>query len=114
MATAAEIRKKAAQAAIEAHQKKKADQKKEMGLKIGEVKLEATPPGKKKKEESDEDDDEEEPKPKLGSGERFKKLSGKLAKKGAKDSDALAAHIGRKKYGATKMAKMAAAGRKKG
>ena len=52
-------------------------------------------------------------KPKLGSGGRFKALTKKLAAKGAKDPKALAAAIGRKKYGATKMAKMAAAGRKK-
>lgn len=52
-------------------------------------------------------------KPKLGSGGRFKALTKKLASKGAKDPKALAASIGRKKYGATKMAKMAAAGRKK-
>ena len=58
--------------------------------------------------------DDEESKPKLGSGERFKKLSGELEKKGAKDPKALAAYIGRQKYGAKKMAKMAAAGRKKG
>lgn len=51
---------------------------------------------------------------KLGSGERFKKLSGKLAQKpGVSDPKALAAFIGRKKYGASKMAKLSAAGRKK-
>ena len=52
--------------------------------------------------------------PKLGTGKRFEKLSGELADKGAEDPDALAAVIGRKKYGASKMAKWAAAGRKKG
>lgn len=46
-------------------------------------------------------------KPKLGSGGRFKALSKKVG------SDALAAYIGRKKYGAKKMAKMAAAGRRR-
>ena len=50
---------------------------------------------------------------KLGSGERFKALKSKLAKRGAKNPGALAAFIGRKKYGAKKMAKMSAAGRKK-
>lgn len=57
-------------------------------------------------------------KPKLGSGERFKKVSksieGKL--KGAnkaKRARAIAASVGRKKYGAKKMAKMAAAGRRR-
>jgi len=44
---------------------------------------------------------------------RFDKLAGKLAGKGVKDPKALAAHIGRKKYGKTAMAKMAAAGRKR-
>lgn len=52
-------------------------------------------------------------KPKLGSGERFKKLSKELKSKGVKDPDALAASIGRKKYGAKKMAEMAKKGRKK-
>jgi len=46
-------------------------------------------------------------KPKLGSGTRFKKLSGQLAAKGATDPDALAAAIGRKKYGASKFRKLA-------
>ncbi len=46
-------------------------------------------------------------KPKPGSGGRFKTL----VKKGA--SPALAAYIGRKKYGNQKMQKMAAAGRKR-
>lgn len=46
-------------------------------------------------------------KPKLGSGGRFRALvaSGK--------SPALAAYIGRKKYGSAKMAKLAAKGRKR-
>lgn len=47
-------------------------------------------------------------KPKLGSGKRFASLKGKLAKKGAKDPGALAAYIGRKKYGAKKFAKLSA------
>ena len=43
----------------------------------------------------------------------FKKLKAKLAhKKGVKDAGALAASIGRKKYGAAGMAKKSAAGRK--
>ena len=37
--------------------------------------------------------------PKLGSGVRFKKLSGTLASRGARNPDALAAWIGRKNYG---------------
>jgi len=43
---------------------------------------------------------------KLGSGARFKKLSATLAARGATDPDALAAFIGRKKLGATGMAKL--------
>lgn len=43
----------------------------------------------------------------------FKKLSNKLAKrKGVTNPDALAAYIGRKKYGAKGMALKAAAGRR--
>ena len=58
-------------------------------------------------------------KPKLGSGGRFKQLVEKLRvpKKGKKMSkkraDAIAASIGRKKYGKKKMAEMAAKGRKR-
>lgn len=46
--------------------------------------------------------------PKLGSGARFKKLSGALAARGAHDPDALAAYIGRKKFGGAGMAKLSA------
>jgi hypothetical protein len=53
--------------------------------------------------------------PKLGSGERFAKLTKNIAARGnVSNPAAVAASIGRKKYGAAKMAKMAAAGRKKG
>ena len=45
---------------------------------------------------------------KLGGGGRFKKLKNKLKKQGARNPAALAAHIGRKKYGKKKMASMAA------
>ena len=52
-------------------------------------------------------------KPKLGSGERFAALKSKLGKrKGVTNPGALAAFIGRKKYGASKFAKLGAAGRK--
>jgi hypothetical protein len=52
-------------------------------------------------------------KPKLGSGKRFAKLKGKLAhEKGVTDPGALAAAIGRKKFGANHFAKLAAKGRK--
>lgn len=43
-------------------------------------------------------------KPKLGTGTRFKNLKKKLARKGARNPGALAAYIGRKKYGAKKFA----------
>lgn len=50
---------------------------------------------------------------KLGTGERFAALSAKLGKeKGVRDPKALAAAIGRKKFGSAKMAKLSAAGRK--
>ena len=52
-------------------------------------------------------------KAKLGSGKRFAALTKSIAKGGAENPKAVAAAIGRKKYGAEKMAKMAAAGRKK-
>lgn len=54
-------------------------------------------------------------KPKLGSGKRFKALTDDLESKGqSKESaKALAAWIGRRKYGKSKMAAMAAKGRKK-
>jgi hypothetical protein len=38
--------------------------------------------------------------PKLGSGDRFRRLSARLAARGARNPDALAAYIGRRKYGA--------------
>lgn len=46
--------------------------------------------------------------PKLGSGARFKKLSATLAARGASDPDALAAYIGRKRYGTAGMGKLSA------
>lgn len=59
-------------------------------------------------------------KPKLGSGARFKALvkgikaySKKKGRKKIEDPATLAASIGRKKYGATKFAKLATAGRKR-
>ena len=50
---------------------------------------------------------------KLGGGGRFKKLKAKLTKQGAKNPAALAASIGRKKYGNKKMTAMAASGKKR-
>lgn len=52
-------------------------------------------------------------KARLGSGKRFKALKGKLARKGAKNPGALAAYIGRRKYGKAKFQKLAARGRKR-
>ena len=50
---------------------------------------------------------------KLGTGARFKRLKKTLGKrKGVKDPGALAAWIGRKKFGKKKMARMSAAGRR--
>jgi hypothetical protein len=48
---------------------------------------------------------------KPGGGGRFKKLTKELAMKGAKDPKALAASIGRKKYGKTKFQEMASKGK---
>jgi hypothetical protein len=54
-------------------------------------------------------------KPKLGSGGRFKALESKLANEpGIRNPAAVAASIGRKKYGEASMAKWSAQGRKQG
>lgn len=50
-------------------------------------------------------------KPKLGGGKRFAALAKKLKKRGARNPKALAAYIGRKKYGKEKMAALSAKGR---
>lgn len=50
--------------------------------------------------------------PKLGSGKRFDNLSKSLAAKGANDPAALAAYIGRKKYGNKKFGQLGAKGGK--
>ena len=52
-------------------------------------------------------------KPKLGTGKRFKALAASARKSGARNPNAVAAAVGRKKYGAKRMAKMAAAGRRR-
>lgn len=49
----------------------------------------------------------------LGGGGRFEKLESALERRGAKSPGALAAWIGRKRYGAAKMAKWSAAGRRR-
>lgn len=50
---------------------------------------------------------------KLGGGGRFAQVEAKAAAGGAKNPAAVAAMIGRRKYGAKKMAQMSAKGRKK-
>lgn len=50
-------------------------------------------------------------KEKLGSGKRFKALANKMAREGVDDPDAVAASIGRKKYGNKKMTAMAEKGK---
>ena len=53
-------------------------------------------------------------KAKLGSGARFKALKASLAKKGnVQNPGAVAAAIGRKKYGVAKFQKLAASGKKR-
>lgn len=51
-------------------------------------------------------------KAKLGSGARFKALEKKLAGKGVRNPAAVAASIGRKKYGAKKFAQLSKKGKK--
>jgi hypothetical protein len=52
-------------------------------------------------------------KPPLGSGKRFKSVAASAKASGARDPNAVAAAVGRKKYGAKKMGKLAAGGRKR-
>lgn len=52
-------------------------------------------------------------KPKLGSGKRFSQLKNKLIKIGVRNPEALAAWIGRKKYGKKRFSKLSTKGRKK-
>ena len=63
-----------------------------------------TPPSKKKKKKA-----------KLGSGKRFKDVSKAIQKSGKSKeaADAIAASIGRKKYGKKKFAALSAKGRKR-
>ena len=50
-----------------------------------------------------------------GGGGRFERLKDSIAAKGgARDAGAIAAAIGRRKYGSAKMAKFSAEGRKRG
>jgi len=51
-------------------------------------------------------------KPPPGSGQRFSQLQGQLAKGGARNPAALAAYIGRQKYGKRGFAQLGAAGRR--
>lgn len=50
---------------------------------------------------------------KLGSGKRFAALEGKLSRQGVRDPAALAAYIGRRKYGAKKFNSLSAKGRRR-
>lgn len=50
-------------------------------------------------------------KPKLGTGTRFKQLTSKLSRQGVKNPNALAAFIGRKKYGKKRFQQLAAKGK---
>ena len=52
-------------------------------------------------------------KPKLGTGARFKALEKKLKARGARTPKALAAFIGRKKFGKKKFQKLSTTGRKR-
>ena len=53
-------------------------------------------------------------KARLGSGKRFKSLANKIARSGSVDNPAaVAAKIGREKYGKEKMQKMAMAGKRR-
>jgi len=48
---------------------------------------------------------------KLGTGTRFKQLTNKLSRQGVKNPKALAAFIGRKKYGKKRFQQLAAKGK---
>jgi hypothetical protein len=50
--------------------------------------------------------------PKLGSGARFAMLKAQVAKGGAEDPGAVAAAIGRKKYGQAKMTELSQKGKR--
>jgi len=52
-------------------------------------------------------------KPKLGTGKRFAAVEASARKSGARNPKAVAAAVGRKKYGKAGMAKLAKAGRKR-
>ena len=51
-------------------------------------------------------------KPPLGSGARFAQVAKSAKASGARDPEAVAAAVGRQKYGNAKMAKLAAKGKK--
>lgn len=63
-------------------------------------------------EQLDEFELEEAKQPKLGTGKRFEKLEKSLKASGAEKPGALAAWIGRKKYGKKRFAKLSAQGKK--
>ena len=74
-----------------------------MAISRASIRQQVTKGGRKKKKK----------KPPLGSGKRFKKTVSNLKKRGARNPKALAAYIGRKKYGAKKFAAMAAKGKRR-
>jgi hypothetical protein len=51
--------------------------------------------------------------PPLGSGERFKNLEGRLARRGARNPGALAAFIGREKFGPKRFNSLSQRGRRR-
>lgn len=51
--------------------------------------------------------------PKIGSGQRFAKVEAAAAKSGAKNPAAVAAYVGRKKYGKARFQALAATGRRR-
>jgi len=52
-------------------------------------------------------------KPPLGTGERFRRLTATLKRRGVEDPEALAAWIGRRKYGKERFQRLAQKGRKR-
>jgi hypothetical protein len=52
-------------------------------------------------------------KPRLGSGARFRAVAASARRGGARNPEAVAAMAGRKKYGAKRMARLSAVGRRR-
>lgn len=78
------------------------------------VRTNAGKESEKKVKTAPEEAEKDGKKPPLGTGERFKKLKAKIAAKGdVRDPGAVAAWIGRKKYGKARFQKLSVKGRKK-